>query len=429
MNHGCSVKVTTDGIDRCLDAYQFVRMNKIRPEVIQRILLAKEILSSYRFAWSEPDAYIIAMQLLAAHDAADLVFAAIVDYQGGGTSKSRGLSMMQSLGAINTDANSRKPTTYFGQLSEARDSLKHRGNLPNTKQWANAGRTVYDRLSEMSEACLDLSLDDIDESALLTDDQVKNYFAAAQKAAELGEHKTALEELGKALYVLLDKNRSLGKIPVGVARAEDAIKLSGFGVHANDFLRLQEFLPSVSRVGILGQVLGDGSFGIAWKQSQFGHPGNWHEDSVQFCLQAFLNVAPRIQEAKRIPLAIEFFRLYKYKVTANEDDVEIFLKGRTLDGSSTRLITVGHLKKDEPRVFMSDMRPLVFHWWDESQQEFLKVVRLYDDSDILDSKQEFVLFDKVTITCIPRDTDLMRAIGSPDLVEIPFTPDVTTLSV
>jgi len=201
----------------------------IRSEVIQRILLAKAVLSPYRFApWSEPDAYVIAMQLLAAHDAADLVFAAIVDHQGKGTDKSRGFSMMESLGAINTDANSQKPTAYFRQLSEARDSLKHRSNFPNTKQWANAGRTVYERLSEMSEACLGLSLDDIDESELLTNDEVKNYFTAAQKAAQAGEYRTALEHLGTALYVLLEANSSLGDIRVGVARAEDAIKLSGF---------------------------------------------------------------------------------------------------------------------------------------------------------------------------------------------------------
>lgn len=395
----------------------------IRPEVIQRILLAKAILSPYRFVpSSEPDVHLIAMQVLAAHDAADLTFAAIVDHQGEGTSKSRGLSMMQSLGAIKTDAMFRKPSTYFGQLGDARDSLKHRGNLPNTKQWANAGRTVYEKLSEMSEACLGLSLDDIDESKLLTNDEVKNYFTAAQKAAEAGEYRTALEELGRALFVLLEANTSLGDIPVGVARAEDAIKLSGFGVHANDFLRLQEFLPNVSRVGVFSRVLREGNLDIAWKQTQFGHPGNWREDSVQFCLRAFLSVAPRIQEAKWIPLAIEFFHLYNYKVTANEDNVEIWVKGRTLDGNSTRL-TVGHLKKSESRIFASVMQP-VSHWLDESEENLLKIVRLYDDSDFLELKpKEFVLFDKVTITCIPFHKDLKAALGLPDLVEIPWMPE------
>lgn len=398
----------------------------IRPEVIQRILLAKAILSPYRFApWSEPDAYVIAMQLLAAHDAADLVFAAIVDHQGKGTNKSRGFSMMESLGTINTDGNSQKPTTYFGQLSEARDSLKHRSNFPNTKQWANAGRTVYEKLSEMSEACLGLSLDDVDESALLTDDQLKNYFAAAQKAAELGEHKTALEELGKALCILLDKNSSLGEIFVGMARAEDAIKLSGFGVHANDFLRLQEFLPHVWH-------LGDGIFQIVWAQSKFGHPGNWREEVVQFCLQAFLNVAPRIQDAKWIPFAIDLSLLYEYRVTAKEDDVEIWVKAYTLSSEVTRNI-VGRLNKGESKTFSARDQPLVSEWHDEAKGESFKVVKLQENTlnggplygelgGLFAQPEHFVRFDKVMVTCVPKDLEWIRE-RFPYLVEMPWMPD------
>lgn len=389
----------------------------LRPEVIQRLLLAKSILAPYRFApWNEPSDHDVAMQVLASHDAADMVFAAIADHQGKSTNKGpkRSPSMMEALALIDCGENLTKPTTYVSQLNEARDSLKHRGIFPNTKQWGRVGQNTYERLSEVCRVCINLSLDQIDESALLRDPEVKNHLAAAKKAIDADEYKNALEEIAKALRMLLDSLPYLA-IQVGEAKAEDAIKLSGFGVRANDFLRLQEFLPET-------WSLGDG-FRVTWKQSGFGHPGNWREDVARFCLEAFLQIAPRIQDAKWIPGAIELFQLYGYKVTAKEDNVDIWVESRTYDSDLVTKHVVGHLHKGESRMFSSVRQPLVSDWFDEVASESLRIVRLRDNSDfsgLFPASEHFVLFNKVIITCIP--TDFMRE-HFPDLVEIPWSPD------
>ena len=395
----------------------------IRQEVIQRLLLAKSMLAPYRFApWTEPDAHTVAIQVLAAHDAADLVFAAIADYQGKLISTSKDSPyMVQCLDLIQiTGEGAQKPTTYFRDLNGVRNSLKHSGNLPNTRQWGQVGRITYEKLSELCQNCIEQSLDEIDESALLRNDVVKKFLAAARRAIERHEYKNGLEEIAKALRTQLDQIRFSSAIEVGEARAEDAIKLSGFGVNANDFLRLQEFLPETWSLG--------NEFNIIWKQSRFGHPGNWRDDAAQFCLRAFLQIALRIQDAIWIPSAIELSNFYKYKVTAKEDNVEIWEEVHNIPGilgktEVTKRI-IGHLQKGEAKWFSVTRQPLVNdNWYDEVEEQSFKIVNFQDDSVggiLFPGPLQFVLFDKVTITCTPKG--FMRE-KIPDLVEIPWRPD------
>jgi len=324
--------------------------------------------------------------------------------------------MTDALGLVDCDKTFSKPTTYFSQLNEARDSLKHRGILPNAKQWGRAGQNAYEKLSEVCRVCINFSLDEVDESTLLHNKDVRGYFNEAKDAVGMKQYKKALEEIGKALCILLDENHAVGDIRVGEAKAEHAIKLSGFGVHANDFLRLQEFLPQVFR-------LGEEPFRITWKQSEFGHPGNWREDAARFCLEAFLNIAPRIQDAKWIPRAIELSYLYEYKVTAKEDDVEIWVKAYTLTSEVTRN-TVDRLNKGESKTFSPSAQPLVSEWRDERGESF-KVVKLQDNTiygGLFPGSDHFVRLDKVIVTCVPRDLEWLRE-RFPYLVEMPWMPD------
>ena len=389
----------------------------IRQEVIQRLLLAKLILApSLSAPCAEPDAHTVATHVLTSHDAADLVFAAIADQQGKLAKKGakQSPSMMESLDLVECSADFHKPVTFFSQLNETRNGLKHKGILPNTRQWGQVGRETYEKLSELCHNCIELPLDEIDESALLRDEEVRNYLAAAKKAIENHENKKGLEEIARALRTQLDQVRFSFTIEVGEAKAEDAIKLSGFGVDANDFLRLQEFLPET-------RSLGNG-FNIIWKQSRFGHPCNWRKDTAQFCLRAFLQIALRIQDAKWIPSAIELYQLYKYKVTAKEDNVEIWVEGREYGSDLVTKIAVGRLQKGESKTFPPIRQPLVTDWYDEIEKQSLKIVNLQEDSYIPISgpQQQFVLFDKVTITCVRND--FMRE-QFPDLIEIPWRSD------
>ena len=63
--------------------------------------------------------------------------------------------------------------------------------------------------------------------------------------------------------------------------------------------------------------------GVLWKQSTFGHPGNWREEVADFCISACLSVALSIQNARPVPFPREFSTVYQYKVVAAEDKVEV----------------------------------------------------------------------------------------------------------
>jgi hypothetical protein len=333
--------------------------------------------------------------------------------------------MMQSLDLIQTTAE--KHIGYFQQLNAARNGLKHTGNLPNTSQWASVADDVLDKLSSICEATLQVSLDAVDESELLRDNDTKAYLQAAKRARDSGDFKLALEEIARALCTSF-LNMPGTMFNVGCPKAEDALKLTAFGVPANDFLRLQEFLPAMcdypstesNRVNAPD---------ISWKQNGFGHPGNWRKEVVDFCLSACLDVALRIQNAPEIPYAIPFEYEYDYKVTAIKDNVEVWD-----DLIEEQLEQIPPFDENEPNVrpfreskrrlakgesiiLSGKTRPLVSN---DRALDGRPIKRLQVSTNDLQGiyphgKAEFVNLEQVQIICVPK--------GSGSLPDIPYEED------
>ncbi len=288
---------------------------KLRKEVINRLVLAKSILSSAVGASSpQANSHLVARQLLNAHDAADLVFAAIADQKGKLVTKGRAPSMMECLTLLGRKADPQ--SAYFKQLNDARNGLKHVGNLPNIHQWSAVAEDVLKRLSALCNSMLGKRLEDVSELELVLNADVRAHLESAHDLRDLGKHKEGLEEVGKALCVALQEQPDFWDIEVGNPKAEDALKLAAFGVAAHEFLRLQEFMPNVSR--FLSEP-----FAVLWEQSKFGHPGNWRPEVVDFCLSQCRLVALSVQTAVGAPHAFELNALYSYKITAREDGVEL----------------------------------------------------------------------------------------------------------
>jgi hypothetical protein len=376
---------------------------KLRKEVLERLLLAKSVLSPARNrTLGQPNAHLVARWVLNAHDASDLVFAAIADQKKKFSAKSRGPSMVECLELIGRPGN--QYAAYFKQLNDARNSLKHAGNLPNTNQWATVGDDTFEKLSRLSQTTLRVSLDGVDESELLRNSDAQKHYRAAKRASESGDFKLALEEIGKALYVILDERFDLAEIEVGSGKAEDALKLTGFGISANDFLRMQEFLPRTTR-------LGSEPFKVTWRQNEFGHPGNWQADVVEFCLGAFLDVAFKTQDVPSVPYAVPFSYLYKHKITAEKDDVEIWedfvneqLEHEYGNGNRPFRVSKRFLKRGESitvsafaDAFVSSDQSLTGEW--------IRRVRVSTDPLSFlfprDAKAEFVNLADVSVTCVP----------------------------
>ena len=293
---------------------------KIRTEVADQLLLCKSLLEKIRIqAVPDPDRFSLAIHILTAHDAAELALAAIAQ-QCGVSPASDKAYMMDYFAALKTLHSDRevKGRPYFNQLNRVRVDLKHYGIIPHTTDWARVADKVYNYIFDLCAEYLNISLDDLDESILLTSTTVKAWYDQARAAMAEGKYKAVLEYLSQALFCLFRESAGLRRLSIGRADATDAIKLTGFGVHAKDYLALQEFLPEVKEEN-------DGTITVKWRQRQFGHPGNWREDAASFCIRTFLDVALKIQPAQWTPGADQIEQLDEL-ITAEGDGTQFFEK-------------------------------------------------------------------------------------------------------
>ena len=391
----------------------------LKPEVLDRLLLSKSFLERIRF---QPvalhDRHTLAGNIIAAHDSAELAAAAICDHLS--CLPQKGASyLMNYIDALGQATCKDVPArAYFRNLNDTRNLLKHQGLFPDSRQWSRGGEVVFQNITKWSSDYLDESFEDIDESALLVDPDVKKLYDAARHSHSLGSYKDALEQIAMALSLVVANNLALRTFDVGVPSSEDAIRLAGFGVHGNDFLALQEFLPHIRRWGNYANV-------PRWEQSSFGHPGNWTQRSVASCLRTFVDVAVKIQGAQWIPGALKRDALYVQQIEALTDSVEIWryvqktksvvpgtvplaalLSGSEVEREVVRVLGRG----DKIRASVSLARESTGNSLRDGllggpskSKDILDVVTLGEDSFYGQMR-----LSDVKITCIPRDEDYIR---------------------
>ncbi len=296
-------------------------------EVINRLMLCKSFLLPIKNAIIErPSNFQLAKHVLAAHDAAELAMSAIAEHRKCRPRSDRA-TLMDYIGEIKKQDSSGAHVPgrdFFSRLNSTRNSLKHRGILPNQDQWRRVGKNVYGHISNCCKQYLNITFDDLDESELIINHKIKSYYHKAQEYYSKGEYKSVLEELAKAGYVLFNEQTTLRGLVVASTKAEDAIKLTAYGVSANDYLQLQEFLP------IVHKYADKEGFETSWDQNKYGHPGNWREDSAEFCLKAFLSLVISIQDVEWIPGTVPFDGVYEYEIESLVNDLEI--QGHKLGG-------------------------------------------------------------------------------------------------
>ena len=180
-------------------------------------------------------------------------------------------------------------------------------------------------------------------------------------------------------------------------------------MHSNDFLALQEFLPQVSKKS-------DGDIAIQWKQERFGHPGNWREDSAVFCMNAFLDLALKIQNAEWIPGPIDFLTVYKHKIEAIKDTVEIWSENWysgyfTTSSPEKKVIRV--LRKGESirGIVSREAKPslglLGAAWLGQTKDKKPEKISIIS-KEFSDTPVGYVALDDVKIICVPRESDFVK---------------------
>lgn len=395
---------------------------RLSQDVIDRLLVAKGLLAKIRFSpTAHPDRISLAQAILSAHDAAELASAAIARHLNclpaaqktylmdilPANSKSQGVTVAHR--------------DYFSQLNSVRKVIKHEGIFPDTQQWYRVGERVYEYLSEWCQQYLGLSLDKLDESALIRNEEVKEWHRKAKEALERGQYRESLEYLAFATEALFRSNQALRNLSIGKPVAEDAIKLAAFGVHANDYLALQEFLPSL----VYKRVRGQSEMAVKWEQEKYGHPGNWTKYAAEFSLKTFVDVAIRIQDADWIPGAIEFTFLYEHKITALEDGVKITQEKKPSalkDVIKPESVVIRTLKKNEslrcnvsvkssPKNYLANLLGI------GTENPILFIVNV--DEQLYGEVEA----KKVMVTCVPKDNEFVNKYF-PNLPEVDFYPSI-----
>lgn len=312
---------------------------------------------------------------------------------------------------------------YFRNLNATRSLLKHQGLFPDTRQWARVGETVFQHITKWCWDYLTESFTGLDESALLLNADVKRLYDEAKQSARQRDYKTTLEKLAFALSMVFEENAALRGFEAGDSRAEDAIRVLGFGIHGNDFLALQQFLPHIRRWGADANV-------AKWQQSTFGHPGNWHDSSATFCLQTFVDVAVKLQGAQWIPGALVRGVLYDQQVETLKDEVEFWrnVPERKLSSPFEVFSNIGAKTKRENKQLLprkgEKMKASVSLASKAASESFLGIQT--DERTLLVMLTNFeawyVRASDVKVTCVPKESgDVKEHFGW--LPEIEWEPE------
>ena len=150
--------------------------------VFERLLLAKALLGEIDVVPTvRPDSLTTARYILIAHDAAELVLAAITRHlQCMITDRA---SLMDYVGAIKQKVGQEVPhRNFFSDLNRQRVDVKHHGLMPNVEQWGNVAEVAYQNISSVCERYLNIQLAQLDESILVRHEGAKCLIAEAKTA-------------------------------------------------------------------------------------------------------------------------------------------------------------------------------------------------------------------------------------------------------
>lgn len=385
----------------------------LNQNIIDRLLIAKDLLKGIRYTpIASPNRHTIARSILTSHDAAELAIAGIADHLKATTTEKYLMKYFPAISGV-TSGKEVAGRGFFAQLNDARTGIKHKGLFPDPKQWMRVGENTYRYISDWCREYLSISFDDLDESDMISDPDVKKQYDLAKNAFTHNEFKSTLENIALALHLLFRSNKSLRNLIVGTPRAEDALKLSAFGVHSNEFLVLQEFLPNIH------DFILDRPPQITWKQGEYGHPANWRKDAAEFCLNTFVSIAVRIQDAAWIPQTIDFDLVYEHKITALVDNVEIFNEvSEGLLGKKRRDV-VRTLKKGESIRGKVERKQSYYEGLLATNLGLMVPTPVYTFTNLTEMVFGEIEQDKVSVICVPKeDADVRKYF--PDLPELEY---------
>jgi hypothetical protein len=302
----------------------------LRDEVLQRVLLAKSLLHHGRRACEDrADLFEFARGLLLLHDAAEATLGAVADHLHARLEGNRYLLDYFTL--IEETDPDRRPVPYRHQmrnLNTVRNILKHQGIFPDRAANAHFPITVAALLEDLCRTYLGLDFEAVSLKGLVEDATVRGYVEEAERKMEGGSFEQALISLGYAMYHLVESSSlPWSRRVFGIQQTEErflftephstnySLKLLEHGIDPFTYHRFRNLTPRFA------YDMEDKTVVYEWHKD-FGHPANWTNRNVRFCLQFCIECALRVQRKPAFDYDILYYPdVYEDVITPTKDEV------------------------------------------------------------------------------------------------------------
>ena len=283
----------------------------MEPSIISRLISARYLLSASGPPLNQhSDSRRVAHAVLIAHDAAELTLGATSEYLKTGLSDRA--TFPEILDAIDRKlANGLPGRDFFNRLNKVRVGFKHHGELPDAGSWYGVVEDTTNRLDALCEASFGFRLETADNVQLIEDKRARALVEDAKTEMATGRFKESLEKLALALHRAGISFPPALSLAPGEPDPQLTLMLTGYGIDPSSFTVLQQLLPRV--------LFKD----VEWKLRRTGHPMNWNQDNVSFCLRTVVEIILLLQHASPRPHPLNFYDVYRDVVTINAENPDV----------------------------------------------------------------------------------------------------------
>ena len=284
---------------------------------LNMLLAARSLLeTSGTLLTSGSDALTVARNVLVAQDTIELVLAALCVEIGGKFKLTEQISFYDLVGYIvekysdHDDADSQNAMRgALRNLNYARVRFKHYGDILDASTTYPLVEQALEVIDLLCIRAIGWSLRSLDAVAAVEHPAIAENLRKADKWIESGDYKESLINIARAIsWAFWDYD--IQGITVGKAESEGALLLSGRGVDPAGFLAMQRFLPCFST-----PYDENAEFNIR----EYGHEANWTYENARFCWETALTIVLRLQHARSVPQARDFYDEFEDVITISVD--------------------------------------------------------------------------------------------------------------
>jgi hypothetical protein len=190
-------------------------------------------------------------------------------------------------------------------LNTLRNAAKHSGILPDQKSNAHFPTTVTAFISDICHTYLNIDFTNIRLTSLIRNEKVRALIEDAAQYQDKGDYEKALISLGFAMFHVVDSEAVPWTIfddflprPLRKATPKEvfpdfydvkhAVRLLQRGIDPHLHSRFHLLTPRIGRDTASGDAI------YRWEK-EYGHPANWTEQNVSFCMRFCVDAALQAQ--------------------------------------------------------------------------------------------------------------------------------------